>query len=112
MTENNKNNEELKKDVNDNIDNKNKDNRNLSEKIDDAVENTFGAIEDIFYGDDFQNDIPATMRNGNGRKIVNKYQTRRNMNKRIFRKGGWKFILLSIIIVFLFGLIMELLGIW
>ena len=91
---------------------KKEDNRSIGEKMDDAVENTFGAIEDVFYGDDFQNDIPATMRNGNGRKVVNKYQTRKNINKRIFKKGGWKFILLSIIIVLLFGLIMELLGIW
>ena len=108
MNENDKNNTKLNKNDEDKV----KDNRNLGEKIDDAVENTFGAIEDMFYGDDFQNDIPATMRNGNDRKVVNKYQTRKNINKRIFRKGGWKFILLAIIIVLIFGMIMELIGIW
>ena len=95
------NNEEVK-----NEDETKKDPRSLGEKIGDGVEDALDSVQDIFYGDDFQNDIPATMVNGNGRKVVNKVQTRRNFNKRLFSKGGWKLLVFGILLILLIGWIL------
>ena len=106
------NNEEAKENIKEEAlkakEDKIKDTRSLGEKIEDGID----SVQDIFYGDDYLNDIPATIRNANGRKVVNKVQTRRNLNKRIFSKGGWKIVLFSFIIILLLGFIMEKLGLW
>ena len=69
-----------------------KDTRTLGQKIEDGYDEVIGTMEDIVYGEnpDFQNDIPATMPRGDNGRRVNKVQTRKNINKKIFGKWGYK----------------------
>ena len=69
-----------------------KDNRSLGEKIEDGYDEVIGTMEDIVYGEnpDFQSDIPATMPKGDNGRRVNKIQTRKNINKKVFGKWGYK----------------------
>ena len=76
-----------------------KDTRTFGEKLEDKLDDVRAKTEDFFYGEkgDFTDDIPATMYDANGYRKVNKYQTRKNINKRIFAHKGFVKALLIIL---------------
>lgn len=89
------------KEKNKNLGEKETDNRTFSEKAEDVVEEVIENVQDVVYfgsGDDYQNDIPATIEKPNGFRKVVKVQTRKNFNRRFFGKKGF-IILISIILI-------------
>ena len=104
----NNNNENNNKNDNKNIKKKEKDNRSFSEKTEDAMDGFFGGLQDLMYGpgDNYTEDIPATIEKPNGIREINKVQTRRNFNKRfIFNKTFGKIVLGIFLIAILIGAI-------
>ena len=93
------------------------DNRTLGEKLEDGIDDTMGAVEDFFYGDeltrDYQNDIPATRKMSSGRVVVNKVQTRKNISKKVmktkFGKGIFIILGVGIIITIIYWILNSLL---
>ena len=83
----------------------------LGDRITDAIDDFQDAI--LGPGDDFQNDIPAVHKLDSGRRQVNKVQTRKNINKKLFGKWGYKalgiIIALGLIISLIYYLISKLL---
>ena len=74
----------------------------LGDRITDAIDDFQDAI--LGPGDDFQNDIPAVHKLDSGRRLVNKNQTRKNINKKIFGKWGYKFLAIVIGLGLIIGL--------
>ena len=86
---------------------KEKDNRTFGEKLEDTLDAAREKTEDFFYGEkgDFTDDIPATMYDSRGYRRVNKVQTRKNINKRIFAHKGF---IKGILIVLGIGILMTI----
>ena len=82
----------------------------LGEKIEDKADDIFGAMEDAIFGEnpDFSKDVPASMVNGSGVRKINKVQTRKNLNKKILGKKGYKIMGIVIIVMLIIGLIVTL----
>ena len=78
----------------------------------DKIEGVMDDVATFFYGEkgSYTEDIPATMYNSNGRRVVNKVQTRRNFNKRLFGKKGQLIFLIIVGIMFLIGFIVSIIG--
>lgn len=121
--DNNQNEEEKNNSVDNNFNDKNqadeetlddeKDTRSFSEKIEDAVDDIVYDTQRIIYGDidNFSENIPAMMRDpDNEIRHINKVQTRRNFNKWLFGKKGYKVLLALFGIALAIGLIVSFVG--
>ena len=89
--------------------------KSFGEKVGDvteAIEDGLDAVNDFILGpgDNFQEDIPAVHKLDSGRRIVNKAQTRKNINKKLFGKKGLKIMLIIIAIGILGFVIYEILN--
>ena len=80
--------------------------RPLGERIEDGVEEFFETTQDAIYGgpgDDPRNDIPSTIRKPNGVRKINKVQTRKNINRKLFGNKTFLKVILIILGLGIFG---------
>lgn len=87
-----------------------KDNRTFSEKLEDTLDDIVYNTQKAIYGDidNFSENIPAMQRHpDNEIRHINKVQTRRNFNKWLFGKKGYKIIFAIFAVCIIIGLIVS-----